>query len=239
MNVGTCSDADCGVVIEDVPVSVTYTGDPDVDGAALAAAITASAPASVFVTCEYNPGSMGVVLLYANTTNYPGTAGNAITLVPIGTGVTVSDDTLEGGQQTALPCGAAFQIELQHIAETRPSPADMKTSREIDLHFRNRSFRKATLELSSDLVTTPQDTDFYPAQTVAQAAAGTVPDYTADTSLYPGAPVRPKKTRLGVGQVVARASYLNIGFKIREAYALWTLNGTTVVESPVSEKGQR
>jgi len=129
----------------------------------------------------------------------------------------------------------AIPIDIEWRTVSGGAPANMRTSREVHLHSRLRQFYKATLAFASELVTTQVTQDVYPTREVD----GTIPTYTPSTTTYPGRPVRPKKLRVGLPQDIARAAYFDFAFRINEAFALWTLNGFTLVDAAVSEKGQR
>lgn len=236
VNLSATSAGPCGVSIMGHDVTVPYTGDADADALALYTAINADSTAlSYVVTSGPNPPTGGIIPLAANIANYPGADGNAITLAAIGTGTTVSAATLAGGVTETATLYQAFPVDLEWRA-VAPDPAVKRTTREIHLHSRLRQFYKATLGFSSDLVETEVTQDVYPAMAPDDSAP---PDYEADPTTYYGRPVRPKKIRVGVPQDVADAAYLNVAFRIREAFALWTLNGFTPVAANVSEKGQR
>lgn len=89
-------EGDVGATIDGTEVTVAYATSDDFTAYALADAINANGTVSAKVTARRT--ASGVVTLTAkDTTTYGGIAGNALTLVASGTGVTVSDTTLLGG----------------------------------------------------------------------------------------------------------------------------------------------
>lgn len=190
-------------------------------------AINANGTTAALVTAG---ASGNVVNLTADT---PGTGGNAITLSAVGSGVTATSFT--GGANAVNVTGAqAILARLKWRAFVAGSPAAEKQWRQIHAHFRQRSFRAGSLVLSTDLNPAGATYELAPQRT----ADGTIPVYTCDTALYPGMPREPKKSRVGVPQAVQKGSYLNIAWSIREAYAVWWMNGLTLVFEAGSEKSQ-
>jgi hypothetical protein len=137
---------------------------------------------------------------------------------------------------SALIAYEAIPIDIEWRTVAAP-PADMRLTREMHLHSRLRDFYKATLVFASELVTSEVTQDIYPTKT----AEGTTPSYEVPSPdfNFPGLPVRPKKLRVALPQDIARAAYFDFAFRIDEAFALWTLNGFTLVDVPVGPKGQR
>jgi hypothetical protein len=193
----------------------------------VAAAINANGTTAAVVNAN---AAGNVVTLTADT---PGTAGNSITLAAVGSGVTATSFT--GGAPSVNVTGAqAILARLKWRAFVAGSPADEKQWRQVHAHFRQRSFRAGTLALSTDLNPTGATVELAP----ARAVDGIIPAYQCDTALYPGMPREPKKSRMGVPQAVQKGSYLNVAWSIREAYAVWWLNGITLVFEAGSEKSQ-
>ena len=225
---------DVGVIIGGVTVTVPYTGDHAADAASLMDAVNDDPSASAIVTAEMSEVYPETVFFGAVFPTYTGTLGNAITLVAVGTGVTVSGSTLTGGQDInvvfkAIPCA------LKWRTFTDGSAADEKQWNEGHLHFRERSFYSGTVALTTDIQTTEQTVDIIP----GEATDGTIASFAADPNLYPGMPVEPKKSRFDVPQEVGRSAYLNLEWDITEAFAVWWLNGVTLSYERVSDRSQR
>ena len=162
--------------------------------------------------------------------------GTSVSLEQSGEAATFASGTFYvSSLPSAVTAYKSIPIDIEWRTVSGGAPANMRTSREVHLHSRLRQFYKATLAFASELVTSEVTQDIYPGRQVD----GTIPDYTPSTSTYPGRPVRPKKLRVGLPQDIARGAYFDFCFRISEAFALWTLNGFTLVDAAVSEKGQR
>jgi len=228
VDLSATSAGPCGVSIMGHNVTVPYTGDPDVDALALYNAINADSTALSYVaTSGPNPPVDGIIPLGANITNYPGAAGNSITLAALGAGTTVSGATLEGGADATATAYAAIPCALKWRSITGGSPAQRKVVREFHAHWRNRDFYKGTFVVTTDITNA----------TATKPVVTSELPYEPDTNVYPGMPVPPRKTRVHAMPIeVGRSSYLHIEWNNREAFAVWVLNGLTVIGEAASER---
>lgn len=199
---------------------------------ALATAINATPAISAVISAAWD-GNVTVTL----TAVLPGAAGNALTTVA-NSDCNVSGATLAGGVTSTVPCYAAIPVTLEWRTVVASSPADQKSYREIHLHHRLANYYHGQIQIATDLVTTAVNVDVYPG--LANNPDLTAPPaYVASQAIFPGHPVRPVKIRASLTNDIGRASYTSVAWYIREAFALWWLNGTSLVEQPVSEKGSR
>lgn len=229
IDVSLSSGLTAGATINGTLVSVAVQAQPEDTAIALALAVEAAFPTAI--TASATPeGRVNMTAIGA----LAGSAGNAVTLVADGADTTVSGATFSGGADAPMTVYAAIPIELKWRSLVAGSPADEKQWQRLHAHFRQRSFYMGTFALTTDIVTTEQSIALYPAQTPDDSSP---PAYTANTSLYPGMPVEPKQSRMDVPTEVARGSYLNVAWEIDEAFAVWWLNGLTLVFENVSPKG--
>lgn len=154
-----------------------------------------------------------------------GTAGNSITLVGADAS-TASGPTLTGGTDTTtLTVYAAIPNAIKWRTFLLGSPADRKIVRDFHAHYRLKRFYSGEFTITTDIA----------------GASGTksVTDtsYSVNTGVYPGMPAEPRKVRIAeMPQAVARGSYLNLEWDISEAWALWTLNGISLIAESISDR---
>ncbi len=157
-----------------------------------------------------------------------GAAGNAITTTASGTGLTAFHPTLVNGADSSVFAAASIPVELAWRSFVTGAPANEKQWQEMYLHFRERSFYKLTTKFTPNQYPTGATVDLYPGQSVDSPY--TVADYTVNAILYPGMPVQPKiSTVRSIPEYAQRGAYLNVEIDISEAFAVWTLNGITLI----------
>lgn len=222
VDISLCSDVSGGVNINGTAVTVAITDDPLADAIELAAQITSSLSGNVTANAVgASPGLVNMTPINA----WSGAIGNTKTLTPIGAGTTVSGATFTGGVDDPIPVYVAIDNALKWRTFLMGSPADRKVVREFHAHYRLKNFYKGTFAITTDLSAAGSE------KTVTDAS------YVVNPDLYPGMPVEPKKVRVHAMPVeTARSAYLNIEWNIREAFALWTLNGLTLVGESASER---
>lgn len=178
----------------------------------------------------------------------PGVAGNSISLGGTLTDVVIIDSMSGGADAVAasgiftvdsLPMSVtayeAIPCDIQYRTFFAGSPADEKHWRESHVHFREHAFRSGLLGFKTDQNPTGQTYQLAPGVN-PNGTSATIPAYTPNMDLYPGMPILPFKYRAQIPRSVQRGSYMNVEWSIREAFAMWWLNGVTLVYEQDSER---
>ncbi len=216
---------DPGVNIDGDVFTETATTPPNAWAIALAAQINADPDASALVTAYADDGRVVLIAVAV------GTGGNSVLASYYGTSTNVLDGSFGVDAYLAIP------IDLKWRTFLGSSPANAKQWSELVAHFRERSFYKGRWDFSTNAVPSPSEgyALMYPGQSTVSPYA--IAAYAADPDLYPGMPVAPKKSQVrSIPQDAARGAYLNVEWSIREAFAVWTLNGITLIYNDTGDR---
>lgn len=162
-----------------------------------------------------NPGD----LLYQDPIN------NSLVLAVNGNVVTTKDSmSWFPGAGTVYP---AIQTSAVYTPMFSGEPEMTKHYREVSFHFLTPAFTQGFAAFFSDL--NPAEID----QSIAMGGFG-----EQTWQLFPWAqPGGPKNKRVTVPTGSQRASYMSVGFTLREAWAQWQLLGYTPTFEQISERG--
>lgn len=209
------------VLIERKNLSFTDYADEEIDG------ISISASSGQNVTLSSVLGLNIGDLLYQGTSLY-----SVITAIDTATNiVTVNESrTWTMGSATILK---AIPCEIEYSARHFRNPGVMKLFQEVAFLFREAAFVTATASFYTDL------SGGY-IGTIMRGLFGTSQWglFTWGTGAWGGL-TRPKPIRVFIPREKSRGSLLSVRLSIRNAYAKWSLNGTSIQYEWVSERVSR
>lgn len=219
------------VLIAGVPCLANFHFDLRDTAVELTSSINA---APISVTATLRPAPSVIIDLVCD---FLGTGGNTV-LLSADFGTIVSGPTLTGGTGPGTYTAyARIPQAVKWRTLVAPSPANWQTGEFVHLHWRNRSFYKGTLILTTDQDPTGNTIDLYPSVYVDpdEGVPGTPKPYTVDLDYFPGQPREPVKSRRPFPDI-GPAAYLNVEWELAEAFAVGVLNGLTLeIEAGSSE----
>lgn len=184
---------------------------------------------TLLLTCASTASlSVGDMVLNGATL---GASTTGATVVSIDSGTTATLSGSIGSPAATVIAYLSFPVELEWRAVVAPSPADWKHWRSLHLHWRNKSFYKGTAGFRTNWNET-QTEESYPLITSPYT-------WASSNEQLVGIPTMPKQSIIPVPTNSTRAAYLRVAWEIREAFALWGINGATLVYEGGSDRGPR
>ena len=113
----------------------------------------------------------------------------------------------------------AIPVELKWCPSAPGGPADIHQFRDVVMHFREFSCREFTVTYDTEMVLAEQSATLAPAAGFGDDSFG--------LGAF-GAPMGLRNRRVEVARPSQMASYIRVGARIREAWAIWALNGFTL-----------